>query len=62
MDNSMPYLDGITTCNIIKNSPVLNQTIYLLSGDDEIEDCKADGFLIKPLTKDDLYKIVKKLI
>ena len=60
MDNSMPYLDGITTCNIIKNSPVLNQTIYLLSGDDSHEDCKADGFLVKPLDEEDLKKILKK--
>ena len=60
MDNSMPYLDGITTCNIIKNSPALNQTIYLLSGDDNYEDCKADGFLIKPLDEGDLKKIINK--
>ena len=60
MDNSMPYLDGITTCNLIKNSPVLNQTIYLLSGDDNCEDCKADGFLVKPLDEEDLKKIVNK--
>ena len=62
MDNSMPYLDGITTCNIIKNSPVLNQTIYLLSGDDNLDDCKADGFLVKPLTEEDLTKIINKLV
>jgi CheY-like chemotaxis protein len=60
MDNSMPYLDGITTCNIIKNSPVLNQTIYLLSGDDNCIDCKADGFLVKPLDEEDLNKIINK--
>ena len=60
MDNSMPYLDGITTCNIIKNSSVLNQTIYLLSGDDNCDDCKADGFLVKPLDEEDLKKIVNK--
>ena len=60
MDNSMPYLDGITTCNLIKNSPVLNQTIYLLSGDDNCDDCKADGFLVKPLDEDELNKIINK--
>ena len=60
MDNSMPYLDGITTCNLIKNSPVLNQTIYLLSGDDNCDDCKADGFLVKPLDEDELSKIINK--
>ena len=60
MDNSMPYLDGITTCNIIKNSPVLNQTIYLLSGDDSHDDCKADGYFVKPLDEEDLKKILKK--
>ena len=60
MDNSMPYLDGITTCNLIKNSPVLNQTIYLLSGDDNCDDCKADGFLVKPLDEEDLKKIINK--
>ena len=56
----MPYLDGITTCNIIKNSSVLNQNIYLLSGDDDCEGCKADGFLVKPLDEEDLKKIVNK--
>ena len=61
MDNSMPYLDGITTCNIIKNSSLLNQNIYLLSGDDECEGYKADGFLVKPLEEEDLRKIVNKL-
>ena len=60
MDNSMPYMDGITTCNIIKSSPVLNQTVYLLSGDDNHEDCKADGFFVKPLDEEDLKKILKK--
>ena len=60
MDNSMPYLDEITTCNLIKNSPVLYQTIYLLSGDDNYDDCKADGFLIKPLDEEDLNKIITK--
>ena len=60
MDNSMPYLDGITTCNIIKNTPALNQNIYLLSGDDNCHDCKADGFLVKPLEEEDLKKIVNK--
>ena len=60
MDNSMPYLDGITTCNLIKNSPVLNQNIYLLSGDDNCDDCKADGFLVKPLDERDLKKIINK--
>ena len=60
MDNSMPYLDGITTCNLIKNSPVLNQTIYLLSGDDSHDDCKADGYFIKPLDEKDLKKILNK--
>ena len=60
MDNSMPYLDGVTTCNIIKNTPVLNQTIYLLSGDDNCDGCKADGFLVKPLDEEDLSKIINK--
>ena len=61
MDNSMPYLDGITTCNLIKNSPVLNQTIYLLSGDDNCDDCKADGFLVKPLDEEEIKKIINKI-
>ena len=62
MDNSMPYLDGITTCNLIKNSPILNQTIYLLSGDDNCDGCKADGFLVKPLAEEDLSKIINKFV
>jgi CheY-like chemotaxis protein len=55
MDVEMDVLDGITTCNIIKDNRAINQTVYLLSGDPK--DCKADGYCSKPLTEVDLKRI-----
>ena len=57
MDVEMDVLDGITTCNIIKDNRAINQTVYLLSGDPK--DCKADGYCSKPLTEADLKRITK---
>ena len=56
MDAEMDILDGITTCNIIKDNRAINQKVYLLSGDPR--DCKADGYCSKPLTEADLKKII----
>jgi CheY-like chemotaxis protein len=55
MDVEMDILDGITTCNIIKDNRAINQKVYLLSGDPK--DCKADGYCSKPLTEADLKRI-----
>ena len=55
MDVEMDVLDGITTCNIIKDNRALNQKVFLLSGDPK--DCKADGYCSKPLTEADLKRI-----
>jgi len=55
MDVEMDVLDGITTCNIIKDNRALNQKVFLLSGD--LKDCKADGYCSKPLTEADLKRI-----
>ena len=56
MDVEMDILDGITTCNIIKDNGAINQKVYLLSGDPK--DCKADGYCSKPLTEADLKRII----
>ena len=56
MDVEMDILDGITTCNIIKDNRALTQKVFLLSGDPR--DCKADGYCSKPLTEADLKKII----
>ena len=56
MDVEMDVLDGIATCNIIKDNRAINQKVYLLSGDPR--DCKADGYCSKPLTEADLKKII----
>lgn len=56
MDAEMDVLDGIATCNIIKDNRAINQKVYLLSGDPR--DCKADGYCSKPLTEADLKKII----
>ena len=55
MDVEMDVLDGITTCNIIKDNRAINQKVYLLSGDPK--DSKADGYCSKPLTEADLKRI-----
>jgi CheY-like chemotaxis protein len=55
MDVEMDILDGITTCNIIKDNKALYQKVFLLSGDPK--DCKADGYCSKPLTEADLKRI-----
>jgi CheY-like chemotaxis protein len=55
MDVEMDILDGITTCNTIKDNRALYQKVFLLSGDPK--DCKADGYCSKPLTEADLKRI-----
>ena len=59
MDVEMDILDGITTCNIIKDNRALNQKVFLLSGDPK--DCKADGYCSKPLTEADLKRITNNI-
>ena len=52
IDKNMPFIDGSTTCSIIKNSVELSDIkIYILSsGSVNINECKANGFYQKPLT------------
>ncbi len=52
IDINMPFIDGITTCSIIKNCIEFSDIkIYMLSSEiiNDFE-CKADGFYQKPLT------------
>ena len=52
IDLNMPFIDGITTCSIIKNCIEFSEIkIYMLSSEfiNDFE-CKADGFFQKPLT------------
>ena len=61
MDLEMPYLNGITTCNIIKNIHETNVRVYILSGD-EPDNCEADGCCNKPLNEIDIINKLDKEI
>ena len=59
IDINMPFIDGITTCSIIKNCIEFSDIkVYILSSEyiNHFE-CKADGFLQKPLT----YNIMENI-
>jgi len=59
MDMEMPYLNGIKTCNIIKNIKEANIRVFILSGD-EPDDCLADGYCNKPLNEVDIVNKLDK--
>ena len=59
MDLEMPYLNGIVTCNFIKNIKEINIPIFILSGD-EPKDCEADGYCNKPLNEIDIINKLDK--
>ena len=60
MDMEMPYLNGIKTCNIIKNIKEANIRVFILSGD-EPDDCLADGYCNKPLNEVDIVNKLDKI-
>lgn len=69
MDVEMPIMDGIESTKLIKadpetsNIPVIIMTS--LASEDDMEHCKeagANGFLNKPISKDDLLKAVREMI
>ena len=63
IDENMPFLNGTTSCLLLKNSKEMNFIpICLLSGDGSIisgEECLADMILSKPLKKNELNNIFK---
>ena len=59
MDLEMPYLNGIVTCNFIKNINQIKIPIFILSGD-EPNDCEADGYCNKPLNEVDIINKLDK--
>ena len=59
MDLEMPYLNGIVTCNFIKNIKEIKIPIFILSGD-EPKDCEADGYCNKPLNEIDIINKLDK--
>ena len=63
MDNSMEYLNGIDTANIIKKIIYFRHNhVYLVSGDVKKGDCQAEGFYGKPLTLESFSEIMEKYI
>lgn len=65
MDIRMPDVNGYVASMEIKKIrpelPVIAQTAYALSDDrDKVEAAGCDGYLSKPIMKDDLLKTVQK--
>ncbi|NTW23664.1 MAG: response regulator [Lentimicrobium sp.] len=67
MDIKMPVIDGIEATRHIKKShpslPIIATTAYAMTGDREL--CLAsgcDGYVSKPIRKNELYRIIKKVM
>jgi len=63
IDKNMPFIDGITTCALLKNIVELNDIkIYMLSAECEIKDNKiVDGYYEKPISNQAIKEIIKML-
>jgi CheY-like chemotaxis protein len=67
MDIKMPEMDGIEAMLKIKELwpkiPVIAQTAYCLSGDEErIMAAGFDGYIPKPILRDKLYRLIDKVL
>lgn len=67
MDIKMPVVDGIEATKLIKHThpllPIIATTAYAMTGDRER--CLAsgcDGYVSKPIRKNELYRIIKKVM
>ena len=62
IDKNMPFIDGVTTCTLLKNIVELNDIkIYMLSSECEIKECKVDGYYEKPISNKAIEEIIKIL-
>lgn len=67
-DGVMPYLDGYELCRFVRKHETLSQTpVVLLSGldredSDEDLNAKADVYLSKPVSPDDLVRHLENLM
>ena len=64
MDMNMPFLNGFSTCKLLKNILEMNDIkIYLQSSQIiNIKDCDADGFFDKPLSMEALKEIFSNVL
>ena len=65
MDYQMPELDGISTCEKLKEDPKTAKIPVLLATRSQVDLASltyADGFLVKPYRQDVLFSLVKKLL
>ena len=67
MDIKMPEMDGLTATSIIKkeypNTPIIATTAYALTGDRlRCLNAGCDGYLSKPLAKEELLILINKLL
>ena len=62
MDQNMPFLNGFSTCKILKNIQELNDIKIFLQSSEliNISECKANGFFDKPLSLNAIKQIFKK--
>jgi len=63
IDKNMPFIDGVLTCNIIKNIVEFSDIkIFMLSSDINIIQCKVDGFFEKPICSNDIKEMLKIIL
>ena len=64
MDMNMPFLNGFSTCKLLKNILEMNDIkIYLQSSQIiNIKECDADGFFDKPLSMEALKEIFSNVL
>lgn len=59
IDKNMPFIDGITTCALLKSIVELNDIkIYMLSAESDLKECKVDGFYEKPISNKAIEEII----
>jgi CheY-like chemotaxis protein len=62
IDKNMPFIDGVSTCTLIKNIVEFSDIkIYMLSSDVNLIQCKVDGFFEKPISTNDIKEILKNI-
>ena len=63
IDKNMPFIDGVLTCNIIKNIVEFSDIkIFMLSSDVNVIQCKVDGVFEKPICSNDIKEMLKIIL
>ena len=63
IDKNMPFIDGVSTCTLIKNIVEFSDIkIYMLSSDVNLIQCKVDGVFEKPICSNDIKEMLKIIL